>query len=65
MRRIGLVDAASLRMADRELLDLLVDLTRSQVRDARTAGVIMSSLPERAQVLAILRRRIGPHTSVR
>jgi hypothetical protein len=32
MRGIGLVDAASLRMADRELLDLLVDLTRSQVR---------------------------------
>ena len=45
---------------DRELLDVLAEFTRAQVRDLRAAGIAPLKTPEPIQVFAVLMRELAP-----
>jgi AcrR family transcriptional regulator len=45
---------------DHELLDVLAEFTRAQVRDLRAAGIAPLKTPEPIQVFAVLMRELAP-----
>ena len=45
---------------DHELLDVLAEFTRTQVRDLRAAGIAPLKTPEPIQVFAVLMRELAP-----
>jgi AcrR family transcriptional regulator len=45
---------------DRELLDVLAEFTRAQVRDLRAAGIAPLKTPEPIQAFAVLMRELAP-----